>query len=217
MSQYKQDGNFSQLSQRNLGVIYRDQHGRRYSVMTEKRTGHPCGLIEPLFQAPLMPHQKYLMVGVDPERPNYCPVNYALWEKDIRDQRAEWEDRGRKLQRHMKQAAYRADEPLTREVVDMLGDPGEAVEPVIAARQGNPWVLGFTDTVDVRLAKFLNLNKTEEQRRAAEPDFSTVVTELEADFEAIEDDTDAERRRTREREKKRRQREAKRQAVPVEG
>jgi hypothetical protein len=218
VSQYKQDGNFSQLSQRTVGAIFRDQHGRRYHATIEKRTGHPCGLIEPQFQAPLMPPQMYLKVGTNPERPYDMPIDYESWERDARAQHTEWTDAARKISRHLYQDKYNPNEPFTREVRDLMGDAGQPVEPIIAARQGNAWVLGFTEQVDVRLAKFFEFRKTAEQRRANEPDFSEVVTELEPEFDAIEEEAERQREatRARERDKKRRQRAAK-LAIPVEG
>lgn len=183
-SRYRQDGDFSQAKQRR-GQMFRDQHGRRYYASIELRTGDPCGLIEPQFSAPLAVPQMYLERSSDPERPYDIQVSYTRWKADIRAARSEWEREGRQLARKMHGDRFdpRADFP--RDVLDIIGEPPQHVEPVIAAEQGNSWVLGLTDRVDLRLAAFFT-PKELDPSAANEPDFRDVAD----DFEAIEQETD---------------------------
>lgn len=172
VSRYKQEGNWSQRDQRR-GQMFKDQHGRRYHATIELRTGHPVGQLEPQFRAPLMPPAKYQELDKDPERPYDVFVNYERWEQDIRTDRAEWEREGRQRSLKMYGDKYNPAEAFTSEVLDIIGPAPQAVEPVIAARQGNPWILGRSRVPDRRLIKFFQPEELDlELRRAAEPDFS---------------------------------------------
>lgn len=208
--------NWSQRNQRRSGVIFHDQHGRRYHATIEIKTGHPTGPIEALFQAPLMPEQKYLRVGTDPERPYALEVNYTAWLTDLRTGHREYETEARKLARKMYRDRFDANDFLTEEVVDIIGPAPQHVEVVLAARQGNQYVLGLTDRVDVRLLAMIEEDRprfADVREMDDEGDFSDVVESLAVD-EADSLEEDARRRRDelkeRDRERKRRQREARR-------
>jgi hypothetical protein len=217
-SMYLQSEGFSQAKQRRTGTIFRDQHNRRYHAVIELKTGHPTGMIEPQFQAPLMPEQKYLKVGTNPERPYDLRIDYEAWLADLRTAHREYETQARQLARKMYREKYNAQDFLTEEVLDVIGPPPQHVEVVLAARQGNKYVLGLTDRVDIRLAAMLEEDKprfADIRTMEDEGDFSDVVEALdEGTANALEADTQRRRdqARERDRERKRRQRAARRDA-----
>lgn len=214
---YLQADGFSQAKQRRSGTIFRDQHGRRYHAVVELKTGHPTGLIEPLFTAPLMPPQMYLSVGTNAERPYDLRIDYDRWIQDLRTAADDYITEARQLARKMYRDRYNAADPLTEEVVDIIGPRPQHVEPVIAAKQGNAYVLGLTDRVDVRLFGMLEEDRAlrREHRASDEPDFSDVVESLDDAGEDAPQERTAqqklEEQRTRDRERKRRQRDARKE------
>jgi hypothetical protein len=198
-SPYLQEGGWSQAKQRRE-MMFRDQHGRRYHATIEIKSGHPCGPIAPQFQAPLATPMKYLGLSTDPERPYDLNIKYDAWLADLRTDRAEWEAECRKLARALYRDKYDPKDAFTAEVVSVVGAPPQHIEPVLAAKQGNRWVLGLTDRVDVRLFPLLEAERATTKTHE-EPDFSEVVEE----FDAATDDARAEEKRIA-REKKQRQR-----------
>lgn len=219
-SMYMQEGGFSQRNQRRNGTIFRDQHDRRYHAVIELKTGHPCGPLEPQFTAPLMPPLNYMRVGMSAERPYDVVIDYARWIADLRSEANEWRARGEKLARLVHGEKYDANAPFTRQVLEELGPPPQHVEPVIAARQGNKYVLGLTDRVDVRLYAMLQ-EDVATQTTPAEPDFSDVVESLDDEdgddpvFEAMQTSADAaaDARKKKDRDRKALKREQERMAA----
>ena len=174
---------WSQRNQRQ-DQTFTDDHGREWFGSVEIKTGHVCGLLEPQFQAPLIPDQKYL--ERIPKRPYDLHINYDRWLADIRATRAEWEREGRQMMRKMRGSGYDPSEEFGADVLDIIGEPPEAVEPVIAARQGNSWILGLTNRVDRRLIKYFNIDKLPAKvRREQEPDLRDLDV-IEAEREALE-------------------------------
>jgi len=171
-------GDWSQRSQRQT-MDMTDQHGRPWFATVEIRTGDPCGLIEQRFIAPLVPPQQYLKRV--PRKPYDLLIDYAGWKADIRQARGEWEREGRQIARKLHGSAYRPDAPFSIEVLEMIGEAPSAIEPVIAAEQGNKWVLGLTNRVDMRLVKFFEPEQVDPDYRDSEEegDFSD---ELEAEY-----------------------------------
>lgn len=162
-------GDWSQRKQRSE-MTFTDQHGRPYYGATELKTGDVVGLIEMLFQAPLMPPQKYLERV--PKQPYTLYINYERWENDTREARRDWEREGRQLSRRIHGDAYDPSKPFSRDILDIIGEPPQAIEPIIAAKQGNKWVLGLTNRVDLRLVEYFEPEALDPEIRASqEPDF----------------------------------------------
>jgi hypothetical protein len=209
--------NWSQRNQRREGgQFFRDQHGRRYHAEIELKTGHPCGPLVPQYRAPLVVPQQYLVLSNDPENPTLLTVNYTRWESDARAARKDWEAEGRSRALKMYGDAYDPRKPFGQDVLDIIGPAPSAVEPVIAARQGNSWVLGLSDRIDLRLAKYFEPEQLDPQHRPEEPDFRD--ESIDARTESLEqrdeeEDARKERIKAQDRERKRIKREAKRNAA----
>ena len=151
VSRYLPPDGWSQRNQK-TETDFTEQHGSKYHATIEVKTGDPCGLIEPQFQAPLMPPQQFLKRV--PRRPYSLQIDYAAWKAETREAWREWQKQGRDTARKLHGDAYNADRPFTGEILDIIGPAPTPIDPIIAAEQGNKWVLGLTNRVDMRLWKF---------------------------------------------------------------
>ena len=151
VSKYLPPDGWSQRNQR-TETDFTDQHGRKYHATIEVQSGDPCGLIEPQFQAPLMAPQPFLMRV--PRRPYSLHIDYAAWKAEVREAWREWQKQGRDTARKLHGDAYNPNKPFTGEILDIIGPAPTKIDPIIAAEQGNKWVLGLTNVVDQRLWQF---------------------------------------------------------------
>lgn len=169
-SRYAPPEGWSQKNQR-TSTDFTDQHGRQYHAVIEIKTGDPVGMIEPLFTAPLMPEQKYLRRV--PRRPYDINIDYESWKRDIRGAWGEWQREGRSLAKKLHGSAYDPKADFTSDVLEVIGPAPQPIEPVIAASQGNKWVLGLTSKVDLRLARFFEPEQLDpDYSNPREPNFS---------------------------------------------
>jgi hypothetical protein len=161
---------------------YRDNHGRRWRASVEIRSGYPTGRIACLHKTPggnpppWLPPQGFPFMDVDPTRRDRLFINYeAIIDDRIRAHEELYN-------RAIEEAGARGlpipekGQPWDRRLVAILGtlDQLAAIQPAIAAMQGNSWILGLTDKVDTRLLPFVRKSR-EEKRQAIYrnlPDFS---------------------------------------------
>ena len=123
---------------------YQDQHGRWWGAPTENTTGDPCSVYEMQgWNAPLTPDDKYIKLNADRRG---VTIDYARWINDLKQANADYQ----KLLRDTAHALY-GDKAL--EVIaspppslfDRIGyPPKQRIEPIVAAMQGNKWILGLT-------------------------------------------------------------------------
>jgi hypothetical protein len=172
---------WSQRKQRR-GQMFRDDHGRRWFAVTELLSGAPSGMIEHQFQAPLIPPQKYLELSRDPERPYDLHIAYERWIADTETDREEWHKNGRLVARRTPGVTWTEGDPFPTAVLDVIGPEPTPLEPILAAQQGNPWVLGKTTTPDRRLVQFFEAPETERRAKHRGIDYSKL--------EALEEDVD---------------------------
>jgi hypothetical protein len=136
----------SQADQRRH-TTFRDQHGRKYSAVTEKETGDPVGAISPVdWAAPLLVPQKYLKAV--PGEAGVLAIDYDEWIVDCVDAKQRYDDTARNYAVAMygEQAAAVIENP-TPELTQLVGPAPFPVELVQAAKAGNRWILGFADKV----------------------------------------------------------------------
>lgn len=124
-------------------ALYTDQHGRPWGAVIENKTGDPCGPLEPQFQAPMMPNDKYITIN---SRQRKVFIRYEEILKDIEDADNDWDtqlrDWARKTYGTAAPAAIKNPPP---ELLDIVGPkPRERKEPWEAAMQGNKWMLGLS-------------------------------------------------------------------------
>lgn len=170
---------WSQANQRRYQEMT-DDHGRKWGANIEIKTGDPTGLISPMFSAPLIPPQHYLRTV--PKKPWAIKIDYEAWLTDTRDAHRAY------MQRALQESAARqwpVPEPgeYSAALTSIIGTPPHPLEPIIAAMQGNAYVLGLTNKVDARLVHFFESPVDRMLDFSDVPDYSDV--EEEADPDAV--------------------------------
>ena len=157
------DGADDQTSFRMPGKWY-DQHDRLWDGLVEKRSGHPTGNLTLRHQTPLgnrapwEPDQGYLVL--DPNDPTALNINYEQMLTDRLAAREEWNQHGVDVASARSwEIPEEKDEygyyPFAERITAVIGKRPASWVPVKAAMDGNRWILGFTDTVDERIAPFV--------------------------------------------------------------
>lgn len=167
-------------------AFYTDMHGREWYAPIEKKTGHPCGIIEPSgWTAPLMPPQKYLRRNPDRRKPTEVEILYLQWIEDEGNERRLWEARVREVSRKIHGDKYDEKAPFAGDVIELVGPPPMSIIPIQAAMQGNPYVLGLTTVVDRRLEPFFREAIQKKTRFHTTVDYSVLdpMEELEEAFD----------------------------------
>ncbi len=161
-----------------------DQHGRKYHASMEKKSGFPVGAIQLLVSAPLEPDQKYLVL--DPDNPAALTIDYPQWIRDRQVANQEYHTLAIEVNTANNWSPLKEGEPYPKHLIREIGKPPLPVEPVVAAAQGNKWVLGLTATVDIRLAHYFEKPVGAEFTMDGFPDFSDEeLAEEEHDTEAL--------------------------------
>lgn len=146
-------------------VEAKDQHGRLWENVIDisaKPKPGPVSTWNPKgWTAPLIPDQKYIRWS--PDNMFVVTINYRQWKED---RKLAWEEWVSELhQRAAEMSPGDAGASLIGKSTALYEDASPAllravgkkrlpVEPVIAAEQGNSWVLGKTTRVDQRLIQF---------------------------------------------------------------
>lgn len=121
--------------------LFRDQHNREWGTVVEISTGHPLGSWSPRFAAPIRPAPKYLTI--DDTRPGRLRIRYEDWIKDLTEARRAYIEKGKRYGFEKYGAMFDPGKPFTEEILLYTGPPPKPVEPVLAAKQGNRWILGL--------------------------------------------------------------------------
>lgn len=160
-----------------------DQHDRLWVGQREKRSGHPTGVLSlqqktPLGnRAPWEPDQTKMTV--DPNDPTAINIDYDAILTERLQAREDWNALG--IDRA---AANSWDIPekdqygyflFEDRIVKLIGERPKSWVPVKAAMDGNRWILGFTDTVDNRIAPFVERKTRREQLTGNLPSFATTT------------------------------------------
>lgn len=168
----------------------KDQHGRVYGFQVEKTTGDPCSsvMLSPggtlkvaPTEVPLKTPAQYLRYLSDPElvTSHRIQIDYERWIADTREAHLEYRKRRHEAARIHRISDTKLSEPPSEDMVLAIGPAPVALEPIVAASQGNPYVLGLTTKIDARLYEFF-LPQTPQELEAIETDYST-LEELEED------------------------------------
>lgn len=150
---------------------FRDQHGRKWGCLTEGKDGHPVGTVEyhpqppKWVKPPWLPDlgPKYLKVDVSADAfQGQLVILYGVLLDELLDAH-----RGRQtkaieecIARDWKQDLIEVQKPkpyYSPQLVHILGPDPKPWQPVKAAMDGNPWILGATSVVDQRLVEFVKI------------------------------------------------------------
>lgn len=159
-----------------------DQHGRKWSCSIDKKSGFPRGIIQPKgWRAPWLPPQGPDTFKFDPNEPSRFTINYEGLLQERLEGAAEY-DRDRETKAVTR--GWDPDDPEKQEALDKLCGPRRTLqrpEVVVACMQGDRWVLGLTDVVNPKVAKFIppKVNRREAMLSKF-PDFTVPDPDLEA-------------------------------------
>lgn len=128
-----------------------DQHGRKFYVVIEKDTMHPCsqptpiGWNPPLLggKKPFLPPQQYQTFA--PNDPFRMEINYDLWIADVEGEHTSRADKiGAAAVMMFGSGAADAIKRNDPELMRYVGKPPMPLEPIKAAKQGNQFALGLS-------------------------------------------------------------------------
>lgn len=123
-------------------VKYKDQHGRTWEVTLDPETFMPCTLPIPFFNAPLEIPECYLRIPA--EEMGHITIDYDRWISDWRERDKEYSQELRVWALRMyRDGAANAIEQRLPELMEVVGEPPQALAFVRAARAENRWVLGL--------------------------------------------------------------------------
>lgn len=130
--------------ERRTGMIFVDQHGRKYSVEIDKEAMAPVSPLSPHdFKQPVPTPPKYLKIF--PERLGYTEVDYQTWKRDLLAAGMARTTKMRKLAEDMYGAAFgKMMENPPPELLAKVGPGPIPIEFVLAMEAGkSPWALGL--------------------------------------------------------------------------
>ncbi len=159
---------FSQASTRRPATGS-DQHGRPWSMQVGLKSGMPAGgPPQPLFTAPWYPDHQY--VRVNPDNAAEIFIDYEAMFLRRNAKLAEYHERA--VERaHQKSLPLPKKGEYSAELISVCGSVPKPVQPVVAAMQENPWILGETDVVDARLEPFVRKSRGKALAEAQAFDF----------------------------------------------
>src|SRR3990172_6187684 len=128
--------------------VYYDQHNRTWGAEVDVKTGDPASPLEPEgWTAPLVPPQRYLLFNQP--RYGFLLIDYESWLQDLKaahelyhQQRQQYALAQAELAGLSGPALLAAMEHPSPEVLRLMGVAPLALEPVVAAQKGHPWILG---------------------------------------------------------------------------
>jgi hypothetical protein len=149
-----------------ISTYLTDPHGRRWFATMEKETMAPTGVIQPCFEAPLIPAPKYLRPG-GLQNPTRLDIDYDTAIADLEEKHREWNRRLRlAAQKMYGEKAGESIENPPPELMHVVGEPPEPTEPLEAAREGNRWVLGFSSAMPAWAKPFFERKQRDAEEAA---------------------------------------------------
>lgn len=165
-------------------------HGRRWSAIIDKRSGGTIGKMQPLgWRAPWMPDQSFFRFSEDD--PTRFTIDYQAMLDSRLAAHEQWnaEFRSTALKR-----GWSPDDPeKMNSLIELIGPKPLPVEPIVAAMQGNSWILGLSQKVDERVERFLPKKVNRVEKAVQSMDFrdesEPVTGEIDryAEYEEVED------------------------------
>lgn len=138
-------------------VRAQDQHGREWGVTVETSRGQmlAVGTFEPIgWVAPWLPPTQYLGLDFREYRPRIA-IDYVRLIADRKVALREYQQRARRVGQKLHGQAYRSDQPPTHQMIEEIGEPPHAWQLAEAASRGDRWILGLTDSINSKVAKYL--------------------------------------------------------------
>lgn len=123
-------------------ALYKDQHGRTWGCLIDKRTGHPVDTFQPKFEAPWYPDHQYVTILPDSDmRPNEVVLRYEDAIRDLEQAHERYQHATLTAGIELHGQAYDEAKP-TLAVLSRVGKPPKPVAPWRLALDGNAYLLG---------------------------------------------------------------------------
>lgn len=148
----RRSGNFSQATYRR-GITLHDQHGREWTAQVGTKTGMPTGIIQPSFSAPWYPDHQYMRVN--PENTSELFIDYEALLLRRRARLTDFHNLALDIARKKGLPLPAKVGEYSDELLGLLPGMPKPVQPIVAAMQGNEYILGLTTIVDERLRRFV--------------------------------------------------------------
>src|SRR5689334_13918241 len=172
-----------------------DQHGRKWGMIVDMRSGRHCSVIEylghskyPKMTPKVMPPQTCLVYLTQPpaDNPemfieNYIRVDYDKWKADIKQA---WADFTKRVHEEYGKRNIECDwrpsggVAMRMDVREVVGADPSPLQVVLACEQGNHWALYGAGQMPKGLTPFFGANRRNR----------SVLDEIEATFDARETD-----------------------------
>jgi hypothetical protein len=133
-----------------------DNHGRRFAATLDKSNATPIGQgpRPDGWSAPWMPGQEWFRYHEDDEHPNRFRIDY---EGMLADRIKAHDDYDQAFMAEAVKRGWDAKDPdKAGQITAIIGKRPLPIELIVAAMQGNKYVLGLTTKVDSRITPFLN-------------------------------------------------------------
>lgn len=137
----------------------KDPHGRVWGVTVETRDGefHQVSPFDPVgWAAPWYPPNQYMALQVENFQPR-AVIDYTRLIADRKVAEREYRRSARRVGQKLHGQAFRAEmeRTPTAQMLEVIGSPPHPWQLADAARRGDRWILGLTDTPNEKLARFL--------------------------------------------------------------
>jgi hypothetical protein len=189
----RNEGDQGQPSFRRRGFVT-DQHGRVWVGSIDKKSGFPVGMMEPLakrtadgqpeprgWSAPWYPPQSPETFRYNPDDPSKLTINYEwLLAQRMADAKEYDDDRRKKALVR----GWDPTDPEKQEALDSICGARDGLqhpEIVVACMQGDKWILGLTDVVNPKVARFIP--KKVDRKTAMLSKFPDFTVQDEAELE----------------------------------
>jgi len=144
----------------------RDQHGRKWLVVLEKKPMAPC-YVTPMFDAPLIPPTHVLVFPED--MPAKVTIDYAKWIDELEIAAREYRQRRLQIERAYYGVKADPDGPASDEVLSVIGQPPMSTELVRKCQAGDKTLLGLKMVSPERPAPSLKGKKKQPAVAVAAP------------------------------------------------
>lgn len=165
---------------RRFGYLY-DNHGRKFSANLDLKTGQPVGEgPRPVgWKAPWLPSQEWARYDSND------PTRFRWDYEGLLAQRMEAHELYEsEYRQYAVSHGWDPSDEAKRPIIESVVGKKKGIQPielVVAAMQGNKYVLGLTDKVDQRIVPFLRKREDKKQRVLSSMNFADV--EEDAEFE----------------------------------
>ena len=157
--------------------VFRDQHGRGWGATVENSSVHPVGPLTPQFEAPLIPPNHFLKLF--PGDQQNIEVDYDAWLKLLDAEQEEWET---SMWEHAMLLPGDTNELVKNPPPALVRAAGRQPrvykDVVLAARNGNRWVLFNEGEMPAKAAQYFVVETKAVEKIPDEDPFAEAGTQV---------------------------------------